>query len=129
MHPVRLAIALLVALNLVLVSSSPAFAGTNGQQLQIIYNTTNTTTCGPMVASRITVSGTNQNLQKVSPPWSATVSNMACGKAQVTTSGWWWRGAVTVVITYTNRGSSVTKTCGFNVPKSWSTDVFTVQCL
>ena len=98
-----------------------AFAGTNGQQLQINYQTTISSSCGPLIASRITVQGTNQNGS--SSTWSTTVSNMVCGIKQVTTTGWWWKGPVTVTITYSNKA---TRTFLFNVPTVSTSNFYTV---
>jgi hypothetical protein len=78
-----------------LLISAPAKAGWNGQQLAI-----------RSVASKVQVQGYNQNGQRVT--WQSS-----SGPGTYRTSGWWWKGNVTITITF---GSGQRANCNVNVP-------------
>lgn len=101
-------IALMIAVTVALPAKT-VYAGTNGQQLVI--------TSSPSTA--FTISGTNQNGQKV------TKTAWVGASGKLTTTGYWWVG--TVKVTAYSLGG-FTKTCSVYVPKSQSGNYTYMDC-
>ena len=100
------------ALTISALLSLPAQAGTNGQQLIIRSHS----------ATQVRVTGRNQSGQTVT--WTASADGAAVNRT-FSTPNWWWKGNVTVVVTYKNRTS---QTCSANVPTRQLTHWFNVNC-
>ena len=95
-----------------------ALAGSNGQQLKI------RTGC---LWSSVTVTGTNQHGQRVT--WRASNSNSYfCGRSEVSTTGWWWVGKVTIAKSFPIPTLMPTKYCTVNVPKDQSGHWISTTC-
>jgi hypothetical protein len=87
-----------------------AYAGDNGQQVQVVANTG---------MSTVSVTGTNQSGAKVT--WSGTPA----GDDAITTWDWWWVGEVVIDVTFTN-GTS--RRCYNLVLQEDDEDVDTGRC-
>lgn len=98
--------------------------GTNGQQVQVSYPTTISTSCGTYYVTGVRVEGSNQNGQYAN--WYQSVSKPYCGWASSTTSGWWWKGTIQVTVYY-NWGAAYRR-CSFNVPTFAWGDIYAVSC-
>lgn len=83
------------------IAAAPAYAGTNGQQVQV---------CGMRVSYHVTVSGPNQN--GYNNVWSGHVTN---ANGCITTYGYWWKGRVLIYAVSTNGLIGTSKYC--TVPK------------
>lgn len=106
------ALILLVGLVFGLARVDSAAAGSNGQQLRIFVGCT---------WGSVTVTGKNQYGQTAT--WRATnTSFIPCTRLNVSTSGWWWVGNVTITRTVP------TKTCVVYVPKSQIGDWVNTSC-
>jgi hypothetical protein len=100
------------------VSTSSAYAGTNGQQIRVTFE-------GPGASSvnTVTIKGHNQRGQKATWYGIAPASNHS-----ETTTGWWWAGPVSIATNNSSYSCSTpTVTNTFTIPTDYSSNVFTVS--
>ncbi len=86
--------------------ATPAYAGTNGQEIRV---------CGMRASYQFMASGPNQN--GVNVVYSHHVTSNC-----ITTTGWYWKGRIYLYAVSTNGILGVSKYC--TVPKSYPTNVY-----
>lgn len=127
---VSLGVSLVFCLSLVfstMIAPRSAAAGQNGQQVRVYFQTT-TANCGGGYITGIRVSGTNHSGNPST--WSTPLNLRFCGSSSAVTYGYWFKGLTEVVLTYQNftGGGSFTKTCRYNIPTVYSSDIYAVSC-
>lgn len=88
------------------VMATPAYAGTNGQEIRV---------CGMRTSYQFMASGPNQHGENV------VYSHHVTGNC-ITTTGWYWKGRIYLYAVSTNGILGVSKYC--TVPKDYPTNVY-----